>query len=254
MRLVAWGLWSFPSPSPRHDAPTLLLFDEEHYRNASIRACTLLQHLTGCHHDCDIAKESDLILRTVSWNERSVIPASRCMRSINASTLCRLMGWAGLGVERCVGKQSDAKAPQPPRFTPAKRSGPVRLSSFRRLFNLFYPVTLACLSRQQQPNAAERDSTRNSSCRRLKWERRVCKSMHIHGQAPPSPEVAGSSRYYWRLEHPTPWQETVETGFQTGGPGRIGSVTHPASSSALYERRYTSCSRDRVANLRLYLV
>ena len=196
MRLVAWGLWSFPSPSPRHDAPTLLLFDEEHYRNASIRACTLLQHLTGCHHDCDIAKESDLILRTV----------------------------------------------------------PFASQVFRRLFNLFYPVTLACLSRQQQPNAAERDSTRNSSCRRLKWERRVCKSMHIHGQAPPSPEVAGSSRYYWRLEHPTPWQETVETGFQTGGPGRIGSVTHPASSSALYERRYTSCSRDRVANLRLYLV
>ncbi len=129
MRLVAWGLWSFPSPSPRHDAPTLLLFDEEHYRNASIRACTLLQHLTGCHHDCDIAKESDLILRTVSWNERSVIPASRFMRSINASTLCRLMGWAGCRALRrkAIGREGTPTTEIHPRKALGSRS-PLKFS------------------------------------------------------------------------------------------------------------------------------
>jgi hypothetical protein len=215
-------LWSFPSASPRHDAPTPLLFDEEHHRNTSIRACTIHQHLTGWHDNCNIAEESDPFFKNDSWDERSVIQVSRFMCSINASTFCRLMGW---GRARRESKRTRRHPNQ--RGLPSQRAWvPFASRVYRRLFNLFHPVTLACLSLQQQPDAAERDSTGNSSCRRRKWERRVCKNMHIHRHAPPSPEVVGSSRYYWPLEHPTPWQGTGRPACKLAGHlGWIGLHT-----------------------------
>jgi hypothetical protein len=163
--------------------------------------------------------------RTISWDERSIIQVSRFMRSINASTFCRLMGW---GRARRESKRTRRHPNQ--RGLPSQRDWvPFASRVYRRLFNLFHPVTLACLSLQQQPDAAERDSTGNSSCRRLKWERRVCKNMHIHRHASPSPEVVGSSRYYWPLEHPTPWQGTGRPACKLAGHlGWIGLHTRQA--------------------------